>query len=100
MSKTYPEAHEVAKILKDAQVVLVVQADNPDADSIGSALALEEILSELGKETVLYCAVDVPQYLRYLKGWDRISNEWPNKFDVCLIVDVSTLSLLTKITEL
>ena len=82
------------KLLVDAaQSVVVMQADNPDGDSLASALALEQILGDLGKEPFLYCGVDMPTYLRHLPGWDRVSNELPNKFDLSIIVDTSSLSL-------
>lgn len=90
---TYPEAATIADILKNAQRVVVLQADNPDADSLGSALALEQILHELGKEPLLYCGVDMPSYLTYLPGWDRVDKELPANFDASIIVDTSADSL-------
>ena len=60
------------KIIENAEKICVIQAENPDGDSLGSALALEEILSDLGKIVKLFCPVDIPKYLRYFSGWDRI----------------------------
>ena len=54
------------KIINEAKSVIVCQAENPDGDSVGSALALEELLSEMDKEVYLHCPVQVPTYLRYL----------------------------------
>ena len=65
---------KLKQLVDDAERVVVVQADNPDADSMGSALALEEILGELGKTVALYCAVDMPGYLKYLTGWSCVTN--------------------------
>ncbi len=84
---------DVNDALRDAQHVLVLQADNPDGDSIGSALALEAILSELGKRVTLSCAVDIPAHLRYLDGWARVQKELPKDADVTIIVDTSTETL-------
>lgn len=86
---------EVEKALKTAQHVVVIQAENPDGDSLGSALALEEILGDQGKEVTLYCLVDMPKYLRHLKGWDRVVNEFPKKPDVAIIVDTVSDTLLS-----
>lgn len=97
--KQYPEAEHIQSILAAAQHIVVVQADNPDADSLGSALALEHIIGDLGKEVTLYCAVDMPQYLRYLPGWDRVQTELPNQFDASFIVDASTMTLLERAVE-
>ncbi|MBI3624148.1 DHH family phosphoesterase [Candidatus Saccharibacteria bacterium] len=89
----YDQAEAIAHTLQVAQRVVVLQADNPDGDSLGSSLALEQILSDLGKEPYLYCGVDMPTYLRYLDGWDRVHNELPKQFDASIIVDTSSLSL-------
>jgi bifunctional oligoribonuclease and PAP phosphatase NrnA len=95
----YPEAEKIREILAGAQRIVVVQADNPDGDSIGSALALEHILEDMGKKTYLYCGVDIPSYLTYLAGWDRISKDMPSNFDASIIVDTSADSLLEKLTD-
>lgn len=79
-----------------AKTILVIQAENPDGDSLGSALALEEILCDQGKNVLLYCPVDIPKYLRYAKGWDRVSQEWPNSFDTAIIVDTASETLLER----
>ncbi|MEJ0073024.1 MAG: DHH family phosphoesterase [Candidatus Saccharibacteria bacterium] len=78
---------------------MVVQADNPDADSLGSALALEHILGDLGKDVYLYCGVDVPTYLRYLSGWDRVLNDLPSQYDLAIVVDASTLTLFGQLEK-
>lgn len=90
---TYTEAAQIKEILDKAQSVLIMQADNPDGDSLGSALALEHILGDIGKQPHLYCGVDIPSYLTYLPGWDRVSKELPDHFDASLIVDTSADSL-------
>ena len=93
----YDEAEQVRQIVDGAQKIVVVQADNPDGDSLGSALALEHVLGDLGKQITLYCAVDVPSYLRYLPGWDRIQKELPREFDASIIVDASTMTLFERL---
>lgn len=85
--------------MDSAQKIVVVQADNPDADSLGSALALEHILGDLGKDVQLYCGVDIPTYLRYLSGWDRVLNELPSNFDLGIIVDASTFTLFDQLEK-
>lgn len=96
---TYPEADKIRQIAADAAHIVIVQADNPDADSLGSALALENILGDIGKRTTMYCGVDVPAYLRYLSGWDRVQKELPRQFDASIIVDASTYTLFEKLQQ-
>lgn len=85
---------KINELIASAQKIVIVQADNPDADSLGSALALEHILGDLGKEPLLYGGTDVPTYLRYLDGWDRVQKDLPNQFDLSIIVDADTHTLL------
>ncbi len=91
------ETEQIGQIITDAQRVLIIQADNPDADSLASTLALESILHEMGKEPLLYCGIDMPEYLRYLPGWDRVNREVPSQFDASIIVDTSAMSLLEQL---
>ncbi len=84
---------EVQNIIDAANHILVIQADNPDGDSLGSALALEAILGELGKKVTLICAVDIAAHLRYMPGWDRVVKDIPSHFDASIIVDTSSETL-------
>jgi phosphoesterase RecJ-like protein len=93
----YPEASEIKKHIDAATRIVIVQADNPDGDSLGSSLALEQILGDLGKEPSMYCAVDMPTYLRYMSGWDRVEKELPHAFDLSIIVDASTMTLFERL---
>ncbi|MFA5004021.1 MAG: DHH family phosphoesterase [Candidatus Saccharimonadales bacterium] len=90
---------KINELVQNAQKIVVVQADNPDADSLGSALALEHILGDMGKDVYMYCGVDVPSYLRYLPGWDRVLNEFPSNFDLSIIVDADTYTLLGQLNQ-
>lgn len=85
---------EIKNIVENSNRILVVQADNPDADSLASSLALESILGNLGKEPIMYCGIDMPQYLKYLSGWERVINDIPSNIDSTIIVDTSSKTLL------
>lgn len=91
--------NEAKDLISSADRIIVIQAENPDGDSLGSALALEEILGDLGKEVTLYCPVDIPRYLRYASGWDRVTNSFDTKHDLAIIVDTSADVLLGKVLE-
>lgn len=80
--------------------ILIIQAENPDGDSLGSALALEEILTDIKKEVTLYCPVEIPKYMRYIKGWDRVVNDFNFKTDLIIIVDTTAEVLMSKILEI
>lgn len=84
----------VLKTLGEAQKIVIIQAENPDGDSLGSSLALEELLSEAGKDVKLYCAIDIPKYMHYIKGWDRVEKDWPTDREVAIIVDTFAEALI------
>lgn len=92
----YDKAKE---LINSAKKILVIQAENPDGDSLGSALALEEILGDINKEVLLYCPVEIPKYLRYIKGWDRVTTQFNTTADLAVIVDTTADVLLTKTLE-
>ena len=88
---------ELQTVLAGVKKIIVIQAENPDGDSLGSAVALEDILGSLGKEMYLYCPVAIPKYLRYVTGWDRVTDEWPNNYDCAIIVDTCSDTLISKV---
>lgn len=77
--------------------ICVIQAENPDGDSLGSAIALDYLLSD--KEVSLYCPVDIPKYLRYFEDWSRVSNEFDFRADGYIIVDTAATVLLSKLLD-
>lgn len=82
--------------IANAHHIVVVQGENPDGDSLGSSLALEDILSEQGKTVTMYCAIDMPKYLRYCQGWDRVTSDFPYGADLAIIVDTAAETLIEK----
>jgi phosphoesterase RecJ-like protein len=95
----YTNSDKIRELTVTANRVVIIQADNPDGDSLASALALEEIFGDLGKQTYLYCGVDIPDYLKHISGWDRVSRDLPNNFDISFIVDMSAILLLEKLEQ-
>lgn len=87
------------QLINDAKKIIVIQAENPDGDSLGSSAALEEILGDVGKEVVLYCPVEIPKYMRYIKGWDRVVTDFDTSADLAIIVDTAADVLITKVLE-
>lgn len=87
---------DVLEEINIASTIQVIQGENPDGDSLASSLALEEILETAGKKVSMYCAVDIPKHLRYLEGWDRVSNHLANNFDLSIVVDTASEALLER----
>jgi phosphoesterase RecJ-like protein len=90
---------QAKQLISTAQRIVIIQAENPDGDSLGSALALEEILGNLNKKVSLYCPVDLPKYIRYARGWDRVTSDFDASADLAIIVDTTADILLSKVFE-
>jgi phosphoesterase RecJ-like protein len=95
----FKNAEVIQEIIHNASKIVVLQADIPDGDSLGSALALEQILGDLGKQPYLTCGIAIPSHLHYLKGWDRVDQDIPNDFDASIIVDTAADSLLDSLNR-
>ncbi len=83
--------------LKNKHRLCIIQAENPDGDSLGSALALDYLLKD--HEISLYCPVEIPKYLRYFDDWSRVSLEFDFNADGYIIVDTAAEVLLSKLLE-
>jgi len=85
------------EFLKDKKSICIIQAENPDGDSLGSAIALDYILKDT--ENSLYCPIDIPKYLHYFPDWSRVSSDFDFKADGYIIVDTAAEVLLSKLLE-
>ena len=89
--------NQFSEFIKDKKHICVIQAENPDGDSLGAALALEEALPN--EEVTLYCPVDIPKYLHYFDDWSRVTNEFDFNADGYIVVDTAAEILLSKLLE-
>ena len=83
--------------IKDKNSLCIIQAENPDGDSLGSAIALDYLLED--KDITLYCPVDIPKYLHYFSDWSRVTNEFDFRADGYIIVDTAAEILLSKLMD-
>lgn len=77
--------------------ICIIQAENPDGDSLGSAISLDYLLPDY--KVSLYCPVDIPKYLHYFTDWARVTNEFDFKADGYIIVDTAAEVLLSKLLD-
>ncbi len=85
------------EFLRGKTRLCIIQAENPDGDSLGSAVALDYLLQNT--ENTLYCPVDIPKYLRYFPDWSRVTNEFDFRADGYIIVDTAASVLLSKLLD-
>lgn len=99
----YPEAEtkDLKNIIKDSNRILLVCHLDPDADSIGSNLALHHVLTAQGKKPEVISSDPLPTSMDYLAGYKRIkiqdiANVNQDDFDLFLSVDSGAWHLVTK----
>lgn len=85
--------------IQGAQKILLSLHINPDADSIGSNLALKEVLEMWKKSVVLISSEDIPHNLDFLPGVSSIHYTDIKKmdlavFDLFLALDASELQMI------
>lgn len=85
------------EFLQGKKRLCIIQAENPDGDSLGSAIALDYILAQ--SENTLYCPIDIPKYLHYFPDWSRVTSNFDYKADGYIIVDTAASVLLSKLLE-
>ncbi len=88
---------QFTSFLRDKSRICIIQAENPDGDSLGSAIALDYILAKT--ENSLYCPIDLPKYLHYFPDWSRVTTDFDFKADGYIIVDTAAEILLSKLLD-
>ena len=80
---------QLTEALRQARNVLIASHVFPDADAIGSQLALGNILESLGKRVFCYCQEYVASMYEFLPGSERLSSDFPDvaQFDAAVAVD-------------
>ncbi len=68
MKQHYSLSNSIFEEIKKANNILINVHRNPDLDSIGSATALYQALTKIGKKVTLVCPHKVPENFKFLKG--------------------------------
>lgn len=80
---------QIVKIIKQSKTFFIAGHVKPDGDSIGSALALYSVLTRMGKTAAVYCQDEIPAFLKFLKGANKIkkSARKTDMFDCAIILE-------------
>jgi phosphoesterase RecJ-like protein len=80
---------QITEALRQANNILIVSHVFPDADAIGSQLALGNILESLGKDVFYYCEDFVLSMYEFMPGSEQLDNDLPDllQFDAAVAVD-------------
>jgi len=68
---------------------LITTHEGPDGDAVGSALALANHLTRLGKDVTVHLIDPVPETYRFLPMAERVFSFVPQRdYDICFVLDV------------
>lgn len=84
---------EVLDILRVPEPTLILFHRNPDADAVGSAFAMREVLTDLGSAAYCVCQNEVPARLEFLSSGVQASvlpESIPAEFDGARVISVDT----------
>lgn len=81
--------NKVIEVFNKKDKFLITSHVNPEADAVGSQLAVYYLLKKIGKQAFMADQDSVPENLRFLPGADLIAKELPEDFypDAVIIVD-------------
>ncbi len=80
--------HELVKALDDAKHILIIAHVNPDADSMGSALAMYTHVLRLHKKVTLFCKTEkMNPALSFLPFFDKVKSNLPKEYDLAMSFD-------------
>ena len=90
---------EIIEALQKSQYPLLTGHVTPDADAVGSALALALALEKLGKQPLVVFKDDIPDYLKFMPGAEKIikPNSLDEKRDLLVMVDCASPKRIGKI---
>ncbi len=96
MSELLNNLDELIAVLEAPADTLIIFHRNPDADAVGSAFALRNVLEQLGSPTRCICQEEVPQNLRFLMHSAQesvLAEAVLSDFEPARIVSVDTASI-------
>jgi phosphoesterase RecJ-like protein len=89
------EAAEILRLIDASHNVLAVSHKDADGDTLGSALAMCDILRAKGKNAAMRVPLPVPELYSFLPGYEIINQEEGNPPDLILVMDASNLDRLS-----
>ncbi len=87
--------HELVKALDDAKHILIIAHVDPDADSMGSALAMYTHILRLHKKVSLFCKTEkMDPSLKFLPFFEKVRTSIPSDYDLAMSFDCGTYKRL------
>ena len=94
---------EVIEAIKNNKKFLITAHVNLEGDSLGSQLAMKELLLGMGKKAFIIDSDPVPEHYRFLPKAGEVSNLLEKRiedFDVAVVLDCPTLNRTGKVKDI
>ncbi|MBX4186765.1 MAG: bifunctional oligoribonuclease/PAP phosphatase NrnA [Candidatus Doudnabacteria bacterium] len=73
-------------LINRSEKIFLTMHEGPDGDDLGSVLAMFFFLNQIGKKPIACIKGEVPDNLKFLPGWENVSQEFPKNFDLDLAI--------------
>ena len=90
---------EVVRALRGAKRITAICHENPDADTIGAAVAVSLIAERLGAETEIVSADGIPPMFAFLPRIERARTRPMLEPDLAVVCDAATLERVGRIAQ-
>lgn len=88
------ELQKIDTLLKKSTRILIIPHKSPDGDTIGSALAMYQVLRTMGKSPEVCCMDDAPPEFSFLPNIDRFRKGEPLlNYDAYMVLDAGATHL-------
>ena len=90
------QAEEIRRLIEQSHRVVVISHKDADGDTLGSALAMTEVVAGMGKDVATRVPPPVPELYHFLPGFQGVNREegWAAP-DLVLVMDASNLERLS-----
>ncbi|NND35031.1 MAG: bifunctional oligoribonuclease/PAP phosphatase NrnA [Saprospiraceae bacterium] len=98
----------ILPFLKESRRIIVTTHPNPDADALGSSLAMFHFLRGRGHDVTVVTPTDYPDFLKWMPGNDNVviydqckekCHQWVAECDIIFCLDFSMLDRLKELGE-
>jgi phosphoesterase RecJ-like protein len=89
------EATEILRLINTSNNVLAISHKDADGDTLGSALAMCDVLRGMGKNAAIRVPAPVPELYSFLPGYEIINQEEGDPPDLIMVMDASNLDRLS-----
>lgn len=94
-----PDFPQLKELIKQSNRILLVYGKNAQLDSVAATLGLSSTLENLGKVVNVVCPEKLPDGVRRLLGWEKISQDLARNFVITLTSAVGNVEKVSYYIE-